>query len=1116
MKLFLKRVCFYLLFFQLPAGTLSAQFNPLNIPDNQLFKGYAREISGENISYHSFHPFANDALLTRVTDGNKIVEWETEDIPSNYKNKEAYFVWIAGYSNGTSAKNRHFELSINGEKVLTFTTPAKRVLTSWLVKGVNGEELFFQQKSIDNAGDVFGNMYLKIPFSKYKKGKPLVLKVTGEKAHSQDWYMTFKYEMKEKINIIPQPALIKNGYDTMLLIDVQIDHIKPTGIVTITTSAGKNPIKRSLCLGVNTIEVLVPKDLEDQNIKVTVSVSGMMKKEETLRLKKVHHREFDLISHSHNDIGYSDLQQVVERKQIKNIRDAMTLIKKSAANPTSSRYRWNVESLWAVENFMNVADKQEIKDFVRNVLHGNIALSASYANQLTGLCRPEDLVHLTDYSSQLQQQYGIHFNTIMISDIPGISWALIPALAQRGIKYISSGPNYVPSIPDLGDRVGNSDKAWGDKPFYWLSPSGNEKVLFWQAAKGYSWFHNFNVGRAGEKTKGNLMNYLRDLDEEKYPYDMVQLRYTIPADNGTTDSLLPSFVKNWNSKYISPKIVIANVNEMMEKFEKKYQEIIPIFSGDYSPYWEDGAASTARETGMIRRISERLNQAEILTTLLNPSKFDHEKFYQAWCDVVMFEEHTWGSWNSISDPDNPFTVSQWDYKKQFATDGEDRSEDLVNAAIPAKAVSNNFEVYNTSSWTRNDLIFLTKEQSLGGDVVFDENNKLCISQRCSDSSLVFLARDVPALSSKKYKIVHGSPSLKSDLKIQSNVIENGFIRIKIDTGNGSIASTILKKTNQELVDKSKNLGINQYLYVPGKDPSKAVSPKNISISIKENGPLIASLVVTSIAPGTENLTSEIRLVNGLNRIDLINTIDKLKMREKEGVNFAFPFNVPNGKMKIDLGIGILEPEKNQLEGSCKDFNCVQRWVDISNDKTGITWTTNEAPLIEIGELINEEPVNNGYKLWKKKTTLSNTFYSYVMNNYWHTNFKADQEGITSFHYSIFPHDSFNAAEANKRGLESSQPLLVAPANADAPELRPLFEITTPEIILSTIKPSKDKKGMIIRLYNSSDHSQVPNLKWKSTLPKYIFISNANEEKLYPFKTDKALPPFAFRTLLVEW
>ena len=167
MKLFIKRVWLCLLLFQLLAGNVSAQLNPLNIPDNELFKGYEKEISGENISYHSFHPFANDALLTRVTDGHKMVEWETEDIPANYKNKEAYFVWIAGYSNGTSTRDRHFELSINGQKVLTFTTPAKRILTSWSVKGINGEELFFQQKSIDNAGDVFGNMYLKIPSSKY-------------------------------------------------------------------------------------------------------------------------------------------------------------------------------------------------------------------------------------------------------------------------------------------------------------------------------------------------------------------------------------------------------------------------------------------------------------------------------------------------------------------------------------------------------------------------------------------------------------------------------------------------------------------------------------------------------------------------------------------------------------------------------------------------------------------------------------------------------------------------------------------------------------------------------------------------------------------------------------
>ena len=1109
-----KRIALATFFISFFCNSILAQFNPSTIPANELLKGYVKDISGENISYHSFHPYATEALLTRVTDGNKAIEWQTENIPSNYEDSVIYFSWIAGYSCGTSAADRHFDFSINDQKVLTFTTIAKKVIKAWNVKGSNGTELFFDQKSIDNAGDIFGNMYLKIPVAFYKKGEPLLLKVIGENANSPDWYMTFKYEMSEKINIVPQPALVRNGSDTLQLIDVQVDHTKPSGNVIITSDAVKNKISKSLSLGVNTIELLVPKVNRPKSILVNVSVAGLLNKNENIDLKPVIFREFDFVSHSHNDIGYSDLQDTVEQKQIRNIRAAMQLINKTADYPTNARYKWNIESLWAVENFMKIASEQEKKNFVEDVKSGSIGLPASYANELTGICSPEDLIHYTDYAFHLKRSYGIDFNTVMISDIPGVSWAMVPALAERGIKYISSGPNYVPSIPELGDRVGYSDRAWGDKPFYWLSSSGKEKVLFWQAAKGYSWFHNFNVGRAGEKTKSNLMEYLKELDAEKYPYEIVQLRYTIPADNGTTDSHLSDFVKDWNEKYVSPKIVLANVGEMMEKFEKKYHNIIPVYSGDYSPYWEDGAASTAKELAMTRHISNQLNQSEILSTMTNPSKFQNEKFYNAWRDVVMFEEHTWGSWNSISDPDNPFTVSQWNYKKKFATDGEERSKKILEDILSQKNQDDLYEVYNTSSWNRTDLVFLPKQQDMNlMNGVIDSDNHICPSQTLSDGTMVFLAQNVPALGSKKYRLITKNPSTNSQLKISKTELENEFLKVTVNPENGSIESIIRKDNNEELVDHKKS-GINQYLYVPGKDPSKAVTTKNVSIRIKENGPLLVSLLIESEAPGTKKLSQEIRLVKGINRIDIINTIDKSKVREKEAVNFAFPFNVPHGKMKIDLGVGILEPEVNQLAGSCKDFNCVQKWVDISNDKTGITWTTTDAPLIEIGQLINEELVN-GYKQWKKKTNLSNTFYSYVMNNYWHTNFKADQEGEVTFRYSIFPHNAFNESDATKRGIESNQPFIVSAADANPGELKSLFTLENQNIILSTIKPSMDKKGIMLRLYNACSESQKPGLTWQKLQPKKVYWSNANQEKLHAFNSDESWPPFAFRTLYLE-
>ncbi|MGN6541689.1 MAG: glycoside hydrolase family 38 C-terminal domain-containing protein [Ginsengibacter sp.] len=499
--------------------------------------------------------------------------------------------------------------------------------------------------------------------------------------------------------------------------------------------------------------------------------------------------------------------------------------------------------------------------------------------------------------------------------------------------------------------------------------------------------------------------------------------------------------------------------------------------------------------------------------MTNPSKFDNEKFYKAWRDVVMFEEHTWGSWNSISDPDNPFTISQWNYKKGFATDGEERSKKILEN-ISQTNDDALYEVYNTSSWNRTDLVFLPKQQDVNlMNGVIDSDNRICPSQILSDGTMVFLAQNVPALGSKKYRLITKNPSTNSQLKISQSELENEYLKVTVNPENGSIKSIIRKDNNEELVDNTQS-GINQYLYVPGRDPSKAVTTKNVSIRVKENGPLLVSLLIESDAPGTKKLSQEIRLIKGINRIDIINTIDKSKVRDKESVNFAFPFNVPDGKMKIDLGVGRLEPEINQLEVSCKDFNCVQRWVDISNIKNGITWTTTDAPLIEIGALINEELVN-GYKQWKKNTTLSNTFYSYVMNNYWHTNFKADQEGEVTFRYSIFPHNAFNESEATKRGIETNQPLIVSAAAEDSAELKSLFTTENKNIILSTIKPSVDKKGIMLRLYNASGESQKPRLTWKRLQPKNVCWSNANQEKLQSFNPNESLPPFAFRTLYLE-
>ena len=86
---------------------------------------------------------------------------------------------------------------------------------------------------------------------------------------------------------------------------------------------------------------------------------------------------------------------------------------------------------------------------------------------------------------------------------------------------------------------------------------------------------------------------------------------------------------------------------------------------------------------------------------------------------------------------------------------------------------------------------------------------------------------------------------------------------------------------------------------------------------------------------------------------------------------------------------------------------MQRWADVANDQLGITLATIDAPLLEVGR-ITCDPTAVG---WIKQLEPTQTLYSYVMNNYWETNYKAGQEGPTTFRYSLQPHLAYDSLQA---------------------------------------------------------------------------------------------------------
>jgi alpha-mannosidase len=646
----------------------------------------------------------------------------------------------------------------------------------------------------------------------------------------------------------------------------------------------------------------------------------------------------------------------------------------------------------------------------------------------------------------------------------------------------------------------------------WVSPSGKERAIYWGAQGGYS------IGHHCGSIRDAIAELTTQLEEWGYSYDIVQLRWT-KGDNGGPDESVMLTVRDWNAKYVWPKLIISTTSEMFHEFEKRYGDKLPVYRGDMTPYWEDGAGSSARETGINRLASDRMTQSEILWTLLKPDALPAEGYAEALKNIAMYSEHTWGAYNSISAPDSDFVKAQWKIKQAFALDGESETKKLLADALatrgPAPETAKAIDVFNTASWPRTDLVTLSKTTKVAGDIVKNDHGEIAPSQRLVSGELVFLAKNVPPFGGRRFTVEAGSASASGTAKADGATLTDSEIMLKLDPNSGAIASLRANKLDHEFVSAAANVGLNEYVYLPGGNVNNAQRNGPARISVKDPGPLVASLLVESDAPGCNKLLREIRLVSGLARVEIVDTIDKKAVRSVEGVHIGFGFNIPSPAVRINIPWGVIQPETGQLAGACKNWFSVERWVDISNDQLGVTWATLEAPLLEIGGLTANLPRSQpNPKAYLSKIVASPTIYSWVMNNHWHTNYRADQEGETVFRYALLPHALYDQVAAAHFGIEATEPLMAAPAAGPAPA-GSLVEISSGPIIITSLTPSADRSALLLRLYNTGESNAQASLKWGAVTPKALFVSDLSGQPGSRASGTLKFSPYEVLTLRAE-
>lgn len=810
-----------------------------------------------------------------------------------------------------------------------------------------------------------------------------------------------------------------------------------------------------------------------------------------------------LLHHTHFDIGYTHTQEEVFKIQIKNLENGMALVDKNKFRSEAARFRWNPEVTFPVMKWLAQANPQDIDHFVAMVKDGYVGLDGLYAGMLTGLCRPEELAQVFTQKKQLETLTGVVIDSAMITDIPGWNWGLVSALAENGIHYLSSGPN-------IGDRIGYTLKEWGDKPFYWVSPSGQERVLLWVHGKGYSWFHtglDYEGKMRNKLTPSRLRRYLHSLERSGYRYDSVIIRYAIGADNGPPDENLSQIVEDWNASIQDMRLIVFTTSQAMSEFEREYGGQIPEYRGDFTPYWEDGACSTARETAITRDASEQLTQAQTLFAMTRAEK-NNTLETRTWENVLLYNEHTWGAYNSISHPDHLFAKSQWAWKRKQALEARDGAHALLAQATGGAvettrfymAESSNTEspdtitIYNTHSWSVSRVVELN---STCGKV-FDPENQQVPSQKLANGRLAFYVKDLLPFSNRKYSLVKGEPApILNGCQIDGLQLKNEHLTVSMDDKSGAIISLCMDGV--EYINADSEDRFNGYVLVPIKAPviKKRENLKaGVTIEIVDAGPLIATIRVSRKAARTIEYISEISLDAFSSELRISNILDRPLSRRKEGIHFSYPFKIPHGLVRYDCAWGTAQLDVDQLPGANRNFITASRWVDISDEKVGVCCVLLDAPIFKSGPLTRDPwrwgpPEVCG---WVKETIYNGTLYSYVMNNYWQTNYKADQPGTTLFRYVFKPHGAYSSAENYRTALENAQRLIVAEGCPICISKLPLS--VNEEVVISSVDAS-DRK-LLIRLVNIGDFVANTTLNIeKSEIPanQIEVVSKGKEENL---------------------